>query len=130
MIRGTITYHDDPSPLFPKGVRLHGTVDPFFLEGVIPPALIRRDPSPAMKRTYRRTRGPPVARFEGELPVPGHNDPHAHVAGRFQVDVFDLGEPPPGIDGDYFDILLTGGSYAGYNRFGYVKGGNIQVEDG
>src|SRR5215207_3708663 len=31
VVRGTITYHDDPSPLAPKGVRLNGTVDPFYI---------------------------------------------------------------------------------------------------
>jgi hypothetical protein len=43
--------------------------------------------------------------------------------------VADLGEPAPSIEGDSFDITLTGGYYGGYNRFGFVEGGNIQVEN-
>jgi len=121
MIKGTITYHDNPSTLFPKGIRIQGTVDPFFLEGVT---------TCDDAAVYAGVEGIPVARFEGNYR--SQDSTLANVkSGRFQVDVFDQGEPgsPAFFDGDQFSILLTGGPYPAYTRAGYIEGGNIQVED-
>ena len=129
--RGTITYHDDPSPMAPKGVRLNGTVDPFFIENiVIPPDVNPTGPITCEEADVSLgLEGLGYARFQGTYRSQDTTIPQTQRTGRFQVDVHDMGEPPPSIEGDSFDIILTGGFYNGYNRFGYVEGGNIQVEN-
>ena len=132
VVRGTITYHDDPSPLAPKGVRLNGTVDPFFIENIDLSELPPGTEGPincADADVTLGLEGLGNARFQGEYRSQDTTIPETQRTGRFQVDVQDMGEPPPSIEGDSFDILLTGGYYAGYNRAGFVEGGNIQVED-
>jgi hypothetical protein len=132
VVRGTITYHDDPSPLAPKGVRLNGTVDPFFIENIDLSELPPGTEGPITCAEADVTLGLEdlgYARFQGQYRSQDKTIPANKRTGRFQVDVQDMGEPPPSIEGDSFDILLTGGYYAGYNRFGFVKGGNVQVED-
>jgi hypothetical protein len=132
VVRGTITYHDDPSPGFPKGVRLHGTVDPFFIENIDLSELPPRTEGPincADADVTLGLEGLGHARFQGKYRSQDTTIPAAKRTGRFQVDVQDMGEPPPSIEGDSFHISLTGGYYAGYDRFGFVEGGNVQVED-
>jgi hypothetical protein len=131
VVKGTITYHDDPSPLFPKGIKINGTVDPFFIENVvIPPDVDPTGPVTCEEADVSLgLEGLGYARFQGQYRSQDTTIPKTQRTGRFQVDVQDMGEPPPSIEGDSFDIHLTGGYYAGYNRFGFVKGGNVQVED-
>jgi hypothetical protein len=132
VVRGTMTYHDDPSPLAPKGVRLNGTVDPFFIENIDLTQLPPGTEGPidcADADVTLGLEGLGYARFQGDYRSQDTTIPKTQRTGRFQVDVHDMGEPPPSIEGDSFDILLTGGYYTGYNRFGFVKGGNVQVED-
>jgi hypothetical protein len=126
VVRGTITYHDDPSPLFPKGIRLNGTVDPFFIQLIEPVGV---DTTCDEADVLAGIEGIPYARFAGQYRSQDKTIPATKRTGRFQVDVVDMGEPPPSLEGDSFDITLTGGFYNGYKRFGYVEGGNIQVED-
>ena len=134
-IKGQITYHDtgtsvinvpvdpdEPLVLEPKPfpeIRIHGIVDPFFVEGVltceeVPPLI------------------PGTARFGGTYRSQD-TSLSAMPPGRFSVGVFDQGEPGvsrDGIDGDGFSIQLAGGppTYNGYTRAGYIEGGNIQVD--
>ena len=144
VIRGQITYHDDPSKVnlvgeigltdFPE-IRIHGTVEPIvFLEVT--------DCGEAVDELFGDVEGPPefegipAALFEGkyrpqdndvELP-PLVTDPE----GDFTVLVGDQGEPARpggGFDGDLFSIELFDGAYGGYTRGGYIEGGNIQVEE-
>jgi predicted small lipoprotein YifL len=131
VVRGTVTYHDDPSPGFPKGVKLHGTVDPFFIEDVvIPPDVNPTGPITCAEADVSLgLEGLGYARFAGKYRSQDTTLPAPIKPGRFQVDVQDMGEPPPSLEGDSFDILLTGGEYPAYNRFGFIEGGNIQVED-
>ena len=132
VIKGSITYHDDPSTIAPTGVRIHGTVDPFFLEGVT-----TCDEGDVLAGVE----GLDYARFEGEYRSQDSTLPPPKDRGRFQVDVFDQGEPgsPAFFDGDEFTIqlfddeslqLLDGGEYLPfYTRAGYIEGGNIQVDN-
>jgi hypothetical protein len=133
VIRGEVTYHDDPSSGFPDGIQLHGTVDPFFIEltelPANPPEGFEAPLTCENADVLAQIEGVPYARFQGEYRSQDTTIPAEERTGRFQVDVVDMGEPPPSIEGDSFDILLTGGKYGGYNRFGFVEGGNIQVED-
>ena len=126
VVRGTITYHDDPSPGFPKGIRINGTVDPVFIQLIEPVGV---DTTCDEADVLAGIPGDPYARFAGKYRSQDTTIPAAQRTGRFQVDVADLGEPAPSIEGDSFDITLTGGYYGGYNRFGFVEGGNIQVEN-
>jgi hypothetical protein len=123
VIRGQITYHDSgPSTVgtvdYPA-IRLHGIVDPFFVEDV---------------STCEQAAEffPDAAQFEGTYrpqgPTPGI--PGSERDGRFIVQVFDQGEPGTSrevITGDGFAIELIGGAYAAYTRGGYIEGGNVQV---
>jgi hypothetical protein len=131
VVRGEITYHDDPSPLAPKGIMLHGTVDPFFIENLdltnLPPDVDPTGITCADADVSLGLEGLGKARFQGDYRSQDTTIPAAERTGRFQVDVQDMGEPPPSLEGDSFDILLTG-AYT-YNRFGFIEGGNIQVED-
>ena len=123
VIRGQITYHDSAASTvdglpYPE-IRLHGIVDPFFVENV--------STCEEAAEVF-----PDAAQFEGTYrpqgPTPGV--PGNARDGRFVVEVFDQGEPGrPGGDftGDSFAIELVGGAYAAYTRGGYIEGGNIQV---
>jgi len=123
VIRGKITYHDRGASTvdgveFPE-IRLHGTVDPLFVEDVA----TCREAAEAF---------PGTALFEGTYrpqgPTPGVPGPRRD--GRFVVEVFDQGEPArPGGDftGDSFAIELFGGAFGTYTRGGYIEGGNVQV---
>jgi hypothetical protein len=147
VIKGQITYHDDPSEVKLVGeieptefgeIRLHGTVKSIvFLKitdcgeaveklfGDLPPP----DAPPAFE-------GIPTALFEGTyrpqdsdvtLPL-GETKPE----GEFTVLVGDQGEPARvggEFTGDLFAIDLYFGRYNGYTRGGYIEGGNIQVEE-
>lgn len=117
-IHGHITYHDDPSIVggveFNK-IRLHGTVDPLPVEGVV-----------SCAEAADLYAGLSAAQFEGTYRSQGKT----RETGRFTVQVFDQGEPGRSIGeitGDGFAIELTGGAYGGYTRAGYLEGGNIQV---
>jgi hypothetical protein len=144
VIRGEVTYHDDPSKVnlvgesgltdFPE-IRIHGTVEPIVFLGVT-------DCGKAVDELFGDVEGPPefegvpAALFEGtyrpqdtdvDLPL-GVLDPD----GEFTVLVGDQGEPArPGGDftGDLFSIELFGGAYGGYTRGGYIEGGNLQVDN-
>jgi hypothetical protein len=127
VIRGTITYHDDPSTLFPDGIKINGDVDPFFIEGIT---------TCAEADVLAGVEGVPVAQFDGDYRSQDTTIPVPTEPGRFSVTVFDQGEPgsPATFDGDQFSIVLTNPDdpddpYAGYTRAGYIEGGNIQVED-
>jgi hypothetical protein len=122
-IQGEITYHDDPSTVagidFPE-IRLHGTVDPFFIEGVTTCA-----------EAAEQFEGIPTVLFQGDYRSQDTTLP-ALPPSRFTVHVFDQGEPgrsSVAFDGDEFDIDLQGGPYSGYTRAGYIEGGNIQVDN-
>ena len=75
----------------------------------------------------------PVAQFRGVYRPqrPDRTMPAGQQAeGRFEVQVFDQGEPGQSmaeITGDAFAIQLIGGRYHGYTRAGYIEDGNIQV---
>jgi hypothetical protein len=122
-IRGEIVYHDYPSTVdginFPE-IRLRGTVDPFFIEGVTTCA-----------EAAEKFEGIPTALFQGNY---RSQDTKllSKPPGRFTVQVFDNGEPGTGVgifDGDSFSIDLAGGPYTLYTRGGFIEGGNIQVDN-
>ena len=122
VIRGTITYHDDPSmnPGALKGIRLNGTVDPILLKETECEDLTTL---PEFDRNK-------LAAFRGVYRSQDTTLPATNRQGRFEIVVWDEGEPSRQFsDGDYFDIKLLTGPYAPYNRAGYIEGGNIQVED-
>jgi hypothetical protein len=140
VVRGEVTYHDrGPVTIglktFPDGIRLHGTVDPFFIENIelTPEELEEVDPTGPLTCAEADVslglEGLGAARFQGEYQSQDTTIPAENRTGRFQVDVQDMGEPPPSLEGDSFHISLTGGEYGGYDRFGFVEGGNVQVED-
>jgi hypothetical protein len=133
VIKGEITYHDDPSEVdvpvdpedpdspvvrtpFPE-IRLHGTVEPLIIEGVDSCELaVEGLPSALFTGTYRSQ----------DTTLSALNP------GNFRALVFDQGEPSGSTEnftGDEFSIHLVGGPYTGYTRGGYIEGGNIQVED-
>ena len=73
-----------------------------------------------------------VAKFHGFY-RPQHSDPNflGTEEGTFTVNVFDQGEGLASnrdASGDAFSIELVGGRYSGYQRSGYIEGGNIQTE--
>ena len=75
----------------------------------------------------------PVARLTGTYRPQSSNRslPSRQEEGRFQVVVYDEGEPGSSrteITGDAFSIELYGGRYTGYQRAGYIEGGNVQVK--
>jgi hypothetical protein len=134
VIRGEITYHDRGpvtvgTKTFPEGIRIHGTVDPFFIELAnlteLPPGTDLNCANAGVKSGLADQGR---ARFRGEYRSQDTMIPATERTGRFQVDVQDLGEPT-NFDGDTFEISLTSGPYAPYNRFGIIEGGNIQVEE-
>jgi hypothetical protein len=133
VIKGEITYHDDPSiidvpvveddPTGPVGltpfgeIRLHGTVEPFVVFGVDSCELAMEGLQTALFRGTYRSQDTTLSALN---------------PGKFRVEVFDQGEPSASVGettGDEFSIQLLGGPYAGYTRGGYIEGGNIQVED-
>jgi hypothetical protein len=123
VIKGEITYHDDPSTIvgvqpFPE-IRLHGNVDPILIMGVAScQDAIEGLPSAVFGGTYRP---------QNETP----GIPDNLQNGEFSVEVFDQGEPSASVGeftGDSFSIELFGGAYGGYTRGGYIEGGNIQVD--
>lgn len=116
-IKGQITYHDSPSTIggtgFPE-IRLHGVVDPLFVD--VPTC-------EAAAEAF-----PDAAQFEGTYR--SQDTTLGALQGRFVVLVFDQGEPGRSvgeITGDGFSIELIGGAYPLYTRSGYIEGGNIQV---
>ena len=124
VIKGEITYHDTgtssigPDVDFPE-VRLHGVVDPmtFTAPDCETAAQMILDAA-QFDGTYR-------SQDTSLLSAP---------PGRFNVLVFDQGEPgrtkdPAFVTGDGFSIDLTGGPYTMYTRAGYIKSGNIQVDN-
>jgi hypothetical protein len=122
VIRGTITYHDDPSPNpgAIQGIKLNGTVDPILLEETKCEDLTTL---PEFDRNK-------LAAFRGVYRSQDTTIPATKRQGRFEIVVWDEGEPSRQFsDGDYFDIHLLTGPYAPYNRAGYIEGGNIQVEN-
>jgi hypothetical protein len=138
VIRGTITYHDDPStfPLktFPNGIKLHGQVDPKFIDIanypglVLPPGGTLTDCMDAAELGLSPFDPNGTASFQGDYWSQDTTFPETMREGRFRVEVVDFGEGGFS-DGDYFDIRLLTGPYTGYNRAGYVEGGNIQVDN-
>jgi len=144
VIKGQITYHDEPSKVtladttvpiqFPE-VRIHGTVNPIIFLGVTECGtavenLFGGEPLPV--GTPPEFEGIPTAMFEGTYRSQDSTVGSALPPGEFVVLVGDQGEPArPGgeFTGDLFSIDLYGGPYAAYTRGGYLEGGNIQVED-
>ena len=142
VIKGQITYHDDPSQVnvvglpgltdFPE-IRLHGTVKPIIFLGVTEcgeavEKLFGGEPVPGEPPEFE---GIPAALFEGTYRSQD-TTLSALPPGEFTVLVGDQGEPArPGGDftGDLFSIELFLGPYAAYTRGGYIEGGNIQVEE-
>jgi len=133
VIKGEITYHDDPSiidvpvvPDDPNGpvgltpfgeVRLHGIVEPFTIDGVDSCELAVEGIQTALFRGTYRSQDTTLSALN---------------PGDFRVEVHDRGEPSFSVGettGDEFSIQLLGGPYAGYTRGGYIERGNIQVED-
>lgn len=123
VIKGEITYHDTGTssigPVdFPE-VRLHGVVDPMtFTAPDCETAGQMMLDAAQFDGTYR-------SQDTSLLSAP---------PGRFEVLVFDQGEPgrtkdPAFVTGDGFSIDLTGGPYTKYTRAGYIKSGNIQVDN-
>jgi hypothetical protein len=127
MISGQLTYHDSapssivlvvgaPPTQFPE-IRLHGVVDPFFVNNVSTcQAAADAVPNTALFRgTYQ-----------------SQDSTLSALHGRFTVQVFDQGEPGRSsgdFTGDSFSIGLQGGAYNGYTRGGYIEGGNVQVSN-
>jgi hypothetical protein len=120
MISGEITYHDSASSTigvqtFPE-IRLHGVVDPMFIDVSTCEAAAQAFPGSALfKGTYQ-----------------SQDSTLSALQGRFTVQVFDQGEPgrsTTDFTGDGFSIDLQGGPYSGYTRGGYIEGGNVQVRD-
>ena len=123
VIKGQITYHDSATSTVDgvqyPAIRLHGIVDPFFVEDVSTCEQAAKDfPNAALFEGTYRPQGP----------TPGI---HSYARdGGFVVEVGDQGEPGGSreeITGDLFSIELVGGAYAGYTRGGYIEGGNVQV---
>src|SRR5829696_3307263 len=115
VIKGEITYHDDPStifglpnPLVPE-VRLHGTVTPIGILANSCQDAVEGLQTALFEVNYRSqdTTLDPL-------------DPLGNP-GTFRVQVFDQGEPSGtvgDITGDEFSIQLLGGPYNGYTRGG------------
>ena len=145
VIKGQITYHDDPSTIdvlppipgdppvetdFPE-IRIHGTVKPIIFLGVT-------ECGQAVEELFGDPEAPPpfegipTALFEGTYRSQDTTVSSVLPPGEFTVLVGDQGEPArPGgeFTGDLFSIELFLGPYPGYTRGGYIEGGNIQVEE-
>ena len=128
VIRGTITYHDDPSTLAPKGIKLHGSVDPLFIDLADEPGVTDcADAADLGLSPFDPNR---TATFQGDYWSQDTTLPATTERGRFRVGVFDTGEPgsPASSLPDYFDIRLLRSLHR-HNRAGYIEGGNIQVDN-
>ena len=123
VVRGQLQYRD-PAP---STITLDGVTRSFagvVLHGVVAAATTGASSCAAIAAT-----GLPVAQFTGTYRPQG---PGAGEPGRFEVLVFDQGEPGGTrgeITGDAFAIALTGGAYDGYTRAGYIEAGNVQVDE-
>jgi hypothetical protein len=144
VIKGQITYHDNPSKVtlanetvpieFPE-IRIHGTVEPIIFLGVTECGeavenLFGGAPPPV--GTPPEFEGVPTALFEGTYRPQDTTVSNVLPPGEFTVLVGDQGEPArPGgeFTGDLFSIDLYGGPYAAYSRGGYIEGGNVQVDN-
>ena len=126
VIKGQITYHDTgtsdglAASRRSRPIRLHGVVDPMFID--------RSRTCEAAAQIFLD-----AAQFEGTYRSQETSLLSA-LPGRFTVLVFDQGEPgrierPAFVTGDGFAIELEGGPYAVYTRAGYIEGGNIQVDN-
>jgi hypothetical protein len=123
VIKGEITYHDTAASTvagvdFPE-IRLHGIVDPMVFT------------APDCEAAAQMFLD--AAQFDGTYRSQDTSLASA-LPGRFEVLVFDQGEPgrtndPAFVTGDGFSIELTGGPYTLYTRAGYIEGGNIQVSN-
>ena len=144
VIRGEITYHDDPSKISVPGVvdlvdfpevRIHGTVKPIIFLGVTDCGTAVEklfDPDAPPVEGPPEFEGIPAALFEGTYRSQDTTLSGVLPPGEFTVLVGDQGEPArPGGDftGDLFAIDLYGGEYPFYTRGGYIEGGNIQVDN-
>ena len=134
VIKGQITYHDTGTsvihvpvnPALPAGdtvetdfpeIRIHGTVDPMYYNVATCELAADAFLDAAVIRGNYRSQDPSLTSV---------------MSGRFDVLVFDQGEPGVSRDpafetGDGFAIELNGGPYTLYTRAGYIEGGNIQV---
>ena len=126
VVRGTITYHDDPSPLFPKGIRINGTVDPFFIQLIEPVGV---DTTCDEADVLAGIPGDPYARFAGKYRSQDTTIPAAQVRAGSRSTWRTWASRHRVLRGTRSTSTLTGGYYGGYNRFGFVEGGNIQVEN-
>ena len=138
VIKGQITYHDDPSTIVGGAPTVPRDQAPRHRGAH---RLLERRPMrdgggrscsratiPVVLTGVRGYSGGPV---RGHLPVPGQRTLQRSPTGQFTVLVGDQGEPgrPGGeFNGDRFSIELFGGPYTVYTRGGYIEGGNIQVE--
>jgi hypothetical protein len=124
VIRGELTYHDDPSSITLPGSTGPTAFPEIRLLGVVEPLVVPNVPSCA-----EAVEGLPAALFEGTY-RPQERALRSQQ-GEFVVQVFDQGESGASqgeITGDGFAIELIGGAYNGYTRGGYIEGGNVQVE--
>lgn len=137
-IKGTITYHDDPSTItlantnvplqFPE-IRLHGDVENVLVQ-VVPDNQDTEIFDPVFKPadTCQEVIESQAASFRGSY---WSQDATRPGKGTFNVLVWDQGEPSfeAGIfDGDGFSIDLKMGPYMNYTRAGNIEHGNIQVD--
>ena len=129
-VKGEITYLDASTKGVFAGLRLHGTVDSVLIE-VVPDDPSTPEDETVVKpaATCEEVVEAPAAHFEGSYRSLERRL-LSKPPGRFNVLVFDQGEPSRlrgDFTGDGFAIELTGGTYNGYTRGGYIEGGNIQV---
>ena len=105
---GQFEYEDHAAP--PDGVRIHGDVEPFEVEGATCEELDEPDTLPVafLHGTYR-----------------AQPDDGTSPDGEFLVVVTDGGEPGT-INGDHLHVELIG--LFTYTNDGEVQGGNIQVQ--
>jgi hypothetical protein len=141
VIRGEITYHDDPSKIsvpglpgltdFPE-VRIHGTVKPIIFLGVTECGTAVEKLFGPVPEAPPEFQGIPAALFEGTYRSQDSTLPAPLEQGEFTVLVGDQGEPARqagDLTGDLFAIDLYFGEYPFYTRGGYIEGGNIQVDN-
>jgi hypothetical protein len=123
-VKGQITYHDSSTMgLFP-GLKIQGTVDTILLGDPTTEDVVAATSCEEVIEAQ-------AAHFEGSYRSQNTTFPGR---GRFNVLVFDQGEPSKSVgifDGDGFSIELSGvdAPYTGYTRAGNIKGGNIQVDN-
>ena len=127
VIRGEITYHDSATSTVDgvsyPAIRLHGIVDPLFVEDVSTCAEAVESfpyfPDAAVFEGTYRPQGP-TPRYPGQRTARPVHRPGVRPgrAGQLTRRRF---------TGDSFAIELFGGAYAAYTRGGYIEGGNVQV---